>query len=264
MTLVEATLLGVIEGLTEFFPISSTGHLIIAEKILGVQEPSLFFNTIIQLGAICAVFVSFWSSIRTIITNALRGNIRRMLLFALASLPVLVVGALFHSVIKTMQNSVLIVAVASIAVALFMLYVERKHRKTLLHNQKAPKNSAKDFFTIGLFQALSVIPGVSRSGITVVGGMIQNYTFADSVETAFILGIPAMGAASAYELLLFLKHGEASDPTLLVNTAVGFGVSFVVAWAAIAATLPIFKKYGLMPFVIYRILLGVILLMTLR
>ncbi|MEK7457906.1 MAG: undecaprenyl-diphosphate phosphatase, partial [Patescibacteria group bacterium] len=122
----------------------------------------------------------------------------------------------------------------------------------------------REFLSIGLWQSLSVIPGVSRSGITVFGGITKKLSFKDSTEMAFLLAIPAMSAASGYEFLKAFKSGLHLSSNLVQTTAVGFIVSFVVALATISITLPLLKRYGFTPFVIYRIAMGMVLLLFLR
>lgn len=264
MTAIEAIILGAIEGLTEFFPVSSTGHLIITEKILGIQNPSLFFNTVIQLGAIAALFVVYGKEILLIIRQMFAKKFDRIGMLLIATVPVLVTGALFHKTISTLHNSILVVAVMSLVVAFVMYLQQQKFVHTLQKGKALEKMGWKDALIIGIYQVISLIPGTSRSGITVIGGIAREYSFKEATEFAFLLGIPAMGAASVFELLSFMKAPGSIDQNLIVSTCIGFVVAFIVSIATIKATLPIFQKYKFTPFIVYRVALGIVLLLFFR
>ncbi len=268
MDIFHAIILGIIEGLTEFLPVSSTGHLIVAERLLGIREPSLFFNTVIQMGAILAAVIYLRKQIVELLRDVFVAKRRnRPLLFLLATVPVLVIGFVFHSVIEQSQKSVTLVGVMSILIALLFMWGERAYAKSLKEDAKGTTQNKlgwKEFLSIGLWQSLSVIPGVSRSGITVFGGITKKLSFKDATEVAFLLAIPAMSAASGYEFLKVYKAGLDFSSNLVQTTAVGFIVSFVVALATISITLPLLKRFGFTPFVIYRIAMGMLLLLFLR
>lgn len=265
MTFFHAFILGIVEGLTEFFPVSSTGHLIVAERLLGIQEPSLFFNVVIQLGAILAAVVYFRVRLIELIKDLFIPSKRmRPLLFLFGTIPVLVIGFLFHSLIASLQTSVLTVAITSIVIALFMIVVQNRCKKTLEHGKPREKQTWKDYIVIGLFQSISVIPGISRSGITILGALLRTFSFKDATETAFILAIPTMSAAAGYEMLQLAKTGIETSSTVVQTTAVGFIVSFIVALFTIYLTLPLLRKYGFVPFVVYRICMGIALLIFFR
>lgn len=259
MTFFSAIILGIIEGLTEFFPISSTGHLIIAETFMGITAPSLFFNVLIQLGAMLAVVVYFRQKLCELVRSMFTKS-RTAWLYGIGSVPVLVVGAVFHSTIVKMQKSVFVVALATLIVAGVMAVAQRIYRKTLENGRGEKQLSALDFLVVGVFQALSVIPGISRSGITMIGALSRKLSFTSAMETAFLLGIPAMAAASAFEGFKLLTSGARPDPSLLGYTVVGFVTAFAVSLLTIWATLPILKKYGFTPFILYRIAIGLFLL----
>ena len=268
MNLFHAIILGIIEGLTEFLPVSSTGHLIVVERLLGIREPSLFFNTVIQMGAILAAVMYLRKHIIELVRDMCVAERRkRPLLFLLATLPVLVIGFAFHPVIEQFQKSVTVVGMMSILIALLFMWGERTYATSLKEDTKSIKQNKlgwKEFLTIGLWQSLSVIPGVSRSGITVFGGITNKLSFKDATEMAFLLAIPAMSAASGYEFLKAYKAGLDVSSGLVQATTVGFIVSFVVALATISITLPLLKRFGFTPFVIYRIAMGMVLLLFLQ
>lgn len=262
MSLLHAILLGIIEGLTEFFPISSTGHLIVAERMLGIREPSMIFNTVIQLGAILAVVVFYRKIIWDMLRNLISKEKKRLLFYyGVATVPTLLFGFLAHSYIAQLHTNVFVVAVMTIVVAFFMLYVQHTYTKTLSIGREEKNWTWKDFFIIGLFQMISVVPGVSRSGITILGGIVRNISFKDAMQISFLLGIPAMSAASGYELLKAFKEPTVIHANLILTTSVGFCVSFFVALSTIYFTLPLFKKYGFTPFILYRIGMGILLLL---
>ncbi|MEK7458553.1 MAG: undecaprenyl-diphosphate phosphatase, partial [Patescibacteria group bacterium] len=177
MSIFDAIILGIIEGLTEFLPVSSTGHLIVVERLLGIREPSLFFNTVIQLGAILAAVMYLRKQIIELFRDLfVVDRQKKPLLFLLATIPVLVIGFVFHPVIEQFQKSVIVVGVMSILIALLFAWGERAYAKSLkegLAGTTQNKLGWKEFLSIGLWQSLSVIPGVSRSGITVFGGITK-------------------------------------------------------------------------------------------
>ncbi len=264
MTIVEAIILGAIEGLTEFFPVSSTGHLIITEKLLGIHNPSLFFNTVIQLGAIAALFVVYGKEILLMIRQFFAQKYDRVGMLLIATIPVLVIGAVFHKTISLLHESVLVVAVMSLVVAFIMYMKQHAYASTLQKGKALEKMNWKEAFIIGVYQVLSLIPGTSRSGITVIGGISRGYSFQEATEFAFLLGIPAMGAASIFEILSLMKTPGSMDQNIILSTCVGFVVAFVVSIATIKATLPIFQKYKFTPFIVYRVVLGIVLLLFFR
>lgn len=262
MTLLDAIILGIIEGLTEFFPISSTGHLIIAQKGLGIGTTNLFFNTVIQVGAILAVLVYFRKKIiQTMRHLAEKSSKQYALNLIVATIPVLVVGLLFHSIVEQLQQSLEVVVLTTMGVAGLMAWLQHKYKTTLLKGKKEGEKTTFDYFIAGIYQTLSLVPGVSRSGITMLGAISRGFSFKDAMETAFLLGVPAMGAAAMFEGVKFFSQSNVIDPSIVTATAVGFVVSFFTALFTISITLPILRKYGFMPFIVYRVVLGLILLL---
>lgn len=265
MTLADAALLGVIEGLTEFFPISSTGHLILAQKLMGIEDPSLFFNTVIQMGAMLAVLTYYRKDVRGIIQETFQQKTgKTLVLYAIATLPVLGLGFLFHSLVETLQATVWVVGASSLALIPFMITLGNKAKLRETQPEQTSVPGWVQYLRVGIAQAISIIPGISRSGATLLGGLSNGWTFAEATKTAFLLGIPAMAAASGYELLRFLRDPSQMNESLLVATAVGFMVSFFVALLTIHSTLPILRRYGFRPFIVYRLLLGLSILLFVR
>ncbi|HZZ98400.1 MAG TPA: undecaprenyl-diphosphate phosphatase [Candidatus Saccharimonadia bacterium] len=262
MNLINAAILGIIEGLTEFFPVSSTGHLIIAEHLLGITSNSVFFNTIIQVGAILAVLVFYRVRILQILEHLSQKSSRMYVLhLVIATVPVLFIGAIFHKKIELLQQSLGVVVLMTIAVAIVMWIMQRMYKATLENGKKEGEQTTFDYIITGLYQAISVVPGTSRSGITMLGAISRKFSFADAMETSFLLGIPAMAAAAGFEGLKLFSTHEAIDSSMVLATGVGFVAAFVTAIATISITLPILKKYGFTPFIVYRLVLGVILLL---
>jgi undecaprenyl-diphosphatase len=248
MTYLEAALLGLIEGLTEFLPISSTGHLMIAGALLGHEDEfAKSFEIAIQLGAILAVVVLFW---RDFFVE------RAVLLRVIAAfLPTGILGFALYRVVKDILLKSVPVVLWSFAIGGVVLIVfelahgERKEATDDLHEIPWWKAAV-----IGVFQALAMIPGVSRSAATVVGGLTLGLSRRTSVEFAFLLAVPTMLAATVYDLY---KSGSAFSADQWSVLAVGFVVSFAVALLAVAFMLRFIKTHTFIPFGVYRILAAV-------
>lgn len=270
MTLPQALLLGLIEGITEFLPISSTAHLIIAQKLMGVGETSLFFNTVVQLGAILAIICYFrhelYSYIRELfhksvpqIISSLKDRrltgLPTLLILLLATLPVLFVGFLLKDAIDQWQESLLLIASTSAGIALLLAFAQKTSRQSI--TQITPKI----YLILGLWQILAFLPGVSRSGIVIAGGLLWGLTLPTVLHAAFLLSIPALGAAGTYELLsLFSQPLPSSEltPTFLATL-----IAFISAYATIHYLLKFVRQIGLMPFVWYRIIFALFVLLLL-
>lgn len=260
--LLDAVVLGVVEGLTEFLPVSSTGHLTIAEGLLGleVDDPSVTaFTAVIQSGAIAAVLIYFSSDIARFVRGFWAGlrsaegrrtdDWRLSLAVLLGSLPIGIVGLAFRDVIKgPVLRSLLTVGIALIAWSAVMVLAERRA------TQQRPESevTVRDGLLIGLAQCVALIPGVSRSGATISAGLLLGLDRVASTRLAFFLGIPALVAAGALELPSALSGAVGVGPVV-----VGTVVSFVVAYASIAWLLRFVATHSIVAFVPYRIALGV-------
>ncbi|WP_028652147.1 undecaprenyl-diphosphate phosphatase [Nocardioides halotolerans] len=263
----DAVVLGVVEGLTEFLPVSSTGHLTIAEKLLGleVDDPAVTgYTAVIQMGAIAAVIVYFardiWNIIRAwtlgLVKSEYRGHLdHRMGWYVIiATIPVGVVGLLAKDLITGDLRSLWVVAIALIAWSLVMYAAERFAR------QDRPERDlgVKDAVTIGLAQAVALVPGISRSGATISVGLFRGLDRVTATKLSFFMSIPALLAAGIYEL------GDAFSGDIGVGEAVvGVVVAFVVAYASIAWLLRFVAHHSIAWFVPYRVGLGVLLLVLL-
>ncbi|MDR0873454.1 MAG: undecaprenyl-diphosphate phosphatase [Prevotellaceae bacterium] len=255
MSIFQSIIIAIVEGLTEFLPVSSTGHMILAEGFLGVKSDEFVkaFTVIIQFGAILSVLILYW---------------RRFLQswdfywkLLVAFLPAAVFGFLFSDKIDDLLENVSVVAVMLILGGIFMLFVDKLFEKTT-ENQEIGWRQA---LIIGFCQCVAMIPGVSRSMATIVGGMSQKLTRKNAAEFSFFLAVPTMAAASGYKLLKLLLE-DGSRQLLIDNINVliiGNIVAFVVALLAIKFFIEFLTKYGFKAFGWYRILAGAVILILL-
>jgi undecaprenyl-diphosphatase len=264
----QAIILGVVEGLTEFLPVSSTGHLTIAEKLLGLSTSDTGvtgFTAVIQMGAIVAVIVYFARDIWRIITGwfqglfkpELRGTLdHRMGWYViLGSIPIGIVGFALKDVIKNDLRSLWVVAFALILWSGVMLFAEGRARQT----REERDLTLRDALIVGLVQCIALVPGVSRSGATISAGLLRGLDRVTATRLSFFLSIPALLAAGLFEL----KDALGSNGVGLGPTLVGTVVSFVVAYASIAWLLRFVAGNSIAKFVPYRVGLGVLLLVAL-
>jgi undecaprenyl-diphosphatase len=264
MNYFDAIILGIVEGLTEFLPISSTGHLTIAEKMLGleVDDPAVTgFTAVIQMGAIAAVILYFardiWNIVRTWLLGLVKPEYRghrdfRMGWYVIVgTIPVGVVGLAFRDVIKNDLRSLWVVAVALLGWSAVMWAAERSARQ----DRSEKGLNLTDALVVGLFQCVSLIPGVSRSGATISAGLFRGLDRVTATRLSFFLSIPALTAAGLYELKDVSGSGIGAGQTI-----VGTAVSFVVAYAAIAWLLRFVAHHSIAWFVPYRVVLGVVVL----
>jgi len=254
MDMIQAVIIGIIEGFTEFLPISSTGHMIVASKFLGVAENDLTkaYEVIIQFAAILAVMLIYRDKI-----TFKKIDLWMKLLFAF--LPLAIVGFIFKDQIKTLFN-VETVAWMFIIGGIVFLVVEYFYREQPTHIKDVEKTSYKQALAIGVAQIFSLIPGTSRAGATIIGGLLAGLDRKASAEFSFLLAIPVMAAVSGYDLL---KHYQEFADANWGAFLVGFVVAFVVAYATIKLFLAFIQRFTFVAFGIYRIVFGVILLMLL-
>jgi len=255
-TLITIILLGIVEGVTEFIPVSSTGHLILASELLGYDAAQwAVFNVVIQLGAILAVIALYWRTFWAVLTGLIRNqpeSWRFVRNIAIGFLPSAVLGLLLHRQIEAMLGSATIVAWALIAGGIAILIIERS----------APQGSEKGVADIsfgkaagvGLIQCLSMIPGVSRSGATILGGLSLGIERRTAAEFSFFLAIPTMVGATTLELA---KNPGNLGAAGAGGIAIGFIVSFIVALVVIRWFIGIVSRRGFAPFAWYRIVAGI-------
>ena len=256
MTYLIAALLGVIQGLTEFLPISSTAHLLVAGRWLHHEDPA--FTVMIQLGSILAIMWLYRVKIATVAGGLTSDpNARRFALMILVGcVPALVAGALLADFIRTvLYDSVRVIAVAFIAGGIVMLLVERyRPAPTVVDAEQTPVSRA---FGVGVCQMLALVPGVSRSGATIVGGMLMRLDRPAAAELSFFLAMPTMAAAFAYSLL---DVREYLAPERAAEIAIGFVAAFVSSAAVVRPFLRFVRRSGFAPFAWYRIGVGAALL----
>jgi undecaprenyl-diphosphatase len=256
-----AALIGLLEGLTEFLPVSSTGHIILLEELIGFQgPPGKLFEIVIQLGAILAIVVLYFGRLWGIAVAArTRPEARRFIAaILLAFLPAAVVGAVFIRVIKDYLFSPWVVAVSLIVGGLAILAIERMlHRPRYFDIEKLPMSRA---LAIGFCQCLAMVPGVSRSGATIMGALLLGIDRRTATEFSFFLAIPTMFGATVFDLY---KSRATLDSQGVVLIAIGFSVAFVAAFAVVRRLVDYVSRHGFAPFAYYRIAVGSIALLLL-
>ncbi len=267
MNLLEAMVLGLVQGVTEFLPISSTAHLRIVPALLGWGDPGAAFSAVIQLGTVAAVVLYFRKDVVRILVAWFRGLRERAPMGTLDSrlgwyviigtIPVGIAGLLFKKSIETSWRSLYVIAGSMIVLAIFLLIAERmaSHRRTI------DQMSMKDGVVIGLCQAVALIPGSSRSGTTLTGGLAVGLRREDAARYSFLLSIPANTLAGIFELRHFLR---ATDRPSTLALLVGTTFAFVFGMAAIAGLLSFLRTHTTIVFVVYRIAIGLALLALLR
>lgn len=269
MTVLQTIILAIVEGLTEFLPVSSTGHMIITQSLLGIPSDEFVkaFTVIIQFGAILSVVVLYWRRFFQLdhsLAPERASNVQRFLhkwnfyyKLLVAFLPAMVIGGLLNSVIDRLLGSVMVVAVMLVLGGVFMLFCDRLFDKgrenTMLTTRRA--------LYIGLFQCIAMIPGVSRSMATIVGGMAQKLTRKDAAEFSFFLAVPTMFAATCLDVLkMVLRMHETGDTGVFIDhlgtLLLGSVVAFFVALLAIKGFVAFLTKYGFRAFGVYRIIVG--------
>lgn len=251
-----AIILGIVEGLTEFLPVSSTGHLILATELLGYDAAKwAVFNIAIQPGAILAIVVLYWRTFRDIFTGLFRRDplafafVRNLLL---AFIPAVVLGLAFGDYIEALLENAVVVAWALIIGGFGILIVERFAKPK--ESGGVAALSTRQSIIVGLVQCIAMIPGVSRSGATIMGAMALGIDRKTAAEFSFFLALPTLTGATALQLA---KHHDAITKNDIGLIALGAFVSFVVAWAVIKAFLAVVTRYGFAPFAWYRIVVGV-------
>ncbi|MTH52223.1 undecaprenyl-diphosphate phosphatase [Bacillus mangrovi] len=248
-------IMGLIEGLAEFLPISSTGHLILTAEIIGFSEDPRepVFEVFIQFGAILAIAVLYWRrllsmfNLKPLIKKEKKFNALHVVL---GILPAVAVGAIFYGTIKSMFHWSYVVA-GLIAGAVLMIAAEKLKKKPKATT--LDELTYKQALTIGVFQCLAVWPGFSRAGSTISGGLLARADYKTASEFSFLIAVPLMAGAASLDLIKNLNVLQAADIPLF---AAGFVTAFVVAMAAVLTFLNILKKAGLIPFAIYRIVLA--------
>ncbi|MDO5460850.1 MAG: undecaprenyl-diphosphate phosphatase [Bacteroidales bacterium] len=270
MSILETIIIAIVEGLTEFLPVSSTGHMIITQNLLGVESTEFVkaFTFIIQFGAILSVVVLYWKRFFKLNRTPLPEGSSKLKKFLhkydfywklfVAFIPAAVLGLLFSDMIDAMLESVTVVAVTLILGGIFMLFCDKIFNK----GSEKTEMTEKRAFWIGMFQCISMIPGVSRSMATIVGGMAQKLTRKAAAEFSFFLAVPTMFAATMFKMLKLFSD-ETTAQVLKENIdilLIGNAVAFIVALLAIKFFINFVTKYGFKAFGWYRIVVGGVIL----
>lgn len=275
LDLFQTILIAIVEGLTEFLPVSSTGHMIIAQHLLGVSSTDFVkaFTVIIQFGAILSVVCLYWK--RFFVLNTSLSLVQRQsgvlmrwvyqldfyTKLLVAFLPAAIIGFLFSDVIDALMENVYVVAIMLVVGGVFMIFTDN----IFPPREQSPEMTYKRSFIVGCFQCIAMIPGVSRSMATIVGGMSQGLTRKDAAEFSFFLAVPTMFAATCYKVLKLLMT-EGGKEILLNNFTtllIGNVVAFLVALLAIKFFISFVSKYGFVAFGWYRVVVGVLILLLL-
>jgi undecaprenyl-diphosphatase len=252
MSIFEAVVLAIVEGLTEFLPVSSTGHMVLASSAMGIANSDFvkMFTVAIQFGAILSVVVLYWKRFFQSLDFYFK--------LGVAFVPSAIIGFLMNDYIDSMLENALVVAITLLAGGVVLLFVDKWFAKTEVSG--AENVEYKNAFIIGLFQVIAMIPGVSRSAATIIGGLSQKLNRKAAAEFSFFLAVPTMFAATAYKMLKY--HNEVgfnfSDAGILL---IGNVVAFIVAIIAIKAFIGFLTKYGFKLFGWYRIIVGAAILL---
>ena len=261
-SLLTIVLLGIVEGLTEYLPVSSTGHLILATELLGFPaEQWALFNIAIQPGAILAILVLYWRTFRDVLVGLGRrepASIAFIRNLVVAFLPAAIIGLIFNDPIEALLENAVVVAWALIIGGVAILIVERYARPVEAGGVSGV--SLRQSIGVGLVQCLAMIPGVSRSGATILGAMSLGVDRKTAAEFSFFLAIPTLTGATVLQLA---KHRDEITPDLLGTIGIGALVSFVVALVVVKAFVGIVTRYGFAPFAWYRIVAGTVALIWL-
>lgn len=250
MQFLHVLIFGIVEGIAEFLPISSTGHLILTAKLLQISQSEFIksFEIVIQLGAILSVVVLYW--------NRFIKNWQIWKRLLVAFLPTVLIGALLYKTIKKYLLGNNEVVLWSLFIGgLFLIIFELFHKEKKDAVEELSSVSYPQALVIGLFQSVAIVPGISRSAATIIGGLVAGLKRKNIVEFSFLLAVPTMLAATVFDLL---KNSQAFKPEQFVSLAAGFIISFFVAIFAIKFLLAFIKRHSFIPFGIYRIIIALL------
>ena len=255
MTLIQSIIIAIIEGITEFLPISSTGHMIIASTLMKINNDEFVktFEICIQIGAIMAIMLMY-------VKKFLSGlNIYFKLMVAF--LPTAIIGFLAYDIIKSYLFNPIVVATSLILGGIILIFIDQKVENQQTTVLEIESISYKNAFLIGLFQCISMIPGVSRAAATIIGGIFNGLNKKQATEFSFLLAVPTMLAASSYDLLKTNIHFNSQEIMIL---GLGLVIAFVTAWITVKFFLKFISHYGFKHFVYYRIVIGIIFLLFIK
>jgi undecaprenyl-diphosphatase len=256
MNTFQAIIIAIVEGLTEFLPVSSTGHMIITSSLMGIGKDDFtkLFEIAIQLGAILSVVVLYWKKFFDF------SKWQFYVKLIVAVIPALLLGKFFSDKIDELLESPTTVAISLLVGGIILLFVDKLFKTPTIHEEK--EVSYAKAFIIGIWQCIAMIPGVSRSAASIIGGMQQNLTRNLAAEFSFFLAVPTMAAATGYKLLkTYQEHPEIlQNKQNLITLGIGNVVAFIVALLAIKFFIGFLQKHGFKLFGWYRIIVGVVLL----
>ena len=255
MTLIQSIIIAIIEGITEFLPISSTGHMIIASTLMKINNDEFVktFEICIQIGAIMAIMLMY-------VKKFLSGlNIYFKLMVAF--LPTAIIGFLAYDIIKSYLFNPIVVATSLILGGIILIFIDQKVENQQTTVLEIESISYKNAFLIGLFQCISMIPGISRAAATIIGGIFNGLNKKQATEFSFLLAVPTMLAASSYDLLKTNIHFNSQEIMIL---GLGLVIAFVTAWMTVKFFLKFISHYGFKHFGYYRIVIGIIFLLFIK
>ena len=262
--ILKVILFGIVEGYTEWLPISSTGHLILVENLVHLNQPEEFFNVfkvVIQLGAIMAIVLLYWQKLWPFSRSKTRSQREDTLVLwakiVIASIPAALIGIPFDDLIDSHLSTPTVIGITLLVYGVLFIVLERAYRGRSFAIRKTSQIDIRTAFLIGCFQCLSLIPGTSRSGATILGAMLLGCSRSASAEFSFFLGIPAMAGAS---LIKMLKFGFAFTGAQIAILILGMVVSFIVALYTVKYLMGYIRKHDFTVFGYYRIVLGIIVL----
>lgn len=261
LLLFKALILGIIEGLTEFLPISSTGHLIVVGDLINFHSNGKVFEIAIQLGAVLAVIFEYRQRFSHVITHVGRDKTvnRFVINLGIAFIPAAVVGLIFSKHIKTFLFNPITVATALVVGGFIILWIERRQTTAKPKVNNVDEMRIRDALVVGLAQICALVPGTSRSGSTIMGGMLWGLERKVATEFSFFLAVPVMIAATTYDVLKHYKLFSAQDIGLI---AIGFISAFAAGLLAVKALLKFVATKNYVPFAYYRIIFGGLILLT--
>ena len=253
MDFVQILILSIIQGITEFLPISSQSHLILTSKLLGMSDQGLSFDIALHAGSLMAILIYYRKEVTKIMSISDEG-IQYLKLIIIGSIPLPIIGLLFVDIVSENLRTINTIAFMTIVFALLLYFAERRNHEN--------KNSfaTLSFFTIifiGFMQTLAIIPGVSRSGIVITAALLLNYSREDSIKIAFLLSIPAIFMATVYQSMQLYEVGNIE---ILNEHLLGMILSFIFSYITIHLFISTINKISFTPYVVYRIALGLLLL----
>ena len=264
---IKAIVLGIVEGITEWLPISSTGHMILFDEFMKLNVSEQFkemFFVVIQLGAICAVPVLFFNKLnpfsRKKTSEEKKNTWSLWFKVIVGALPAAVIGLLLDDFFDKHFYNYIVVSIALVVYGVAFIVIEKMRKGKSFRTERVEDLTYKDAIIIGSFQVLSLIPGTSRSGSTIIGGMLNGISRTASAEFSFFMAIPIMLGASLLKILKFIMGGFTATGTEILLLFIGIAVSFIVSLVSIKFLMDFVKRHDFKPFGIYRIALGILVI----